>query len=166
MIGATDLGYSALPQEAAVRRQFVTFVLSHQVYGVDIMAVREIRMLQAVTTVPGTPDYVSGMINLRGSILPVYDLRRRFGEGTTTLSPNHAAVVVSIKGRLSGLLVDEVLDIVTVAASDVAAIANSDGACHNPFFEGLVTQEDSLLIIVDLERIIDGTGPVETEGTQ
>lgn len=143
------------------RQQFVTFSLNSQQYCVDIMSVREIRMLQSITALPGAPESVRGIINLRGTIVPICDPRLRFGQGKTELSPNHAVVVVMVQGRLTGLLVDEVLDIVTVSRSDVAAVPDADSGRRNPFFQGLITQNDQMLIVIDLDRLVDAVQATE-----
>ncbi|MGQ0455832.1 MAG: chemotaxis protein CheW [Hyphomicrobium sp.] len=135
--------------------QFVTFALNGQSYCVEIMSVREIRMLDTVTPVPGAPETIRGVINLRGSIVPVCDLRLRFGQGMTPIQPSHPAVIVSIDGRLMGLLVDQVLDIVTVPRGDVSAIPDAENGRRNPFFAGLITLETGMLIAVDLDRMAD-----------
>jgi purine-binding chemotaxis protein CheW len=137
------------------RQQFVTFSLNGQHYCVDIMSVREIRMLQAITPLPGAPESVRGVINLRGTIVPICDPRLRFGQGRTDITASHAVVVVAVQGRLTGLLVDEVLDIVTVTRSEVAPVPDADGGRRNPFFHGLITQNEQMLIVIDLERLVD-----------
>ncbi|MEQ1578156.1 MAG: chemotaxis protein CheW [Hyphomicrobium sp.] len=145
-------------REAVERReeriQFVTFVLNAQQYCIDIMSVREIRMLQGITSLPGAPDYVRGVINLRGTIVPVCDPKLRFGIGETSIAPGSAVVVVSVEGRLNGLLVDEVLDIVSVTRSEIAPVPDADNSRRNPFFQGLITLNDDLLIVIDLGRLI------------
>jgi purine-binding chemotaxis protein CheW len=143
---------------AADSRQFVTFLLGEQQYCVDIMAVREIRASNVVTPLPSAPDYVRGVTNLRGTIVPIIDLRTRFGLGRTEVSQG-VVVVVMIGGRLNGLLVDGVSDILTVRQADISPIPDTDGENRNPFFEGLVTQNDTMLIIVALDRLTKSQGP-------
>jgi purine-binding chemotaxis protein CheW len=141
------------------RRQFVTFALGEQLYCVDIMAVREIRVSNAITKLPGAPDYVRGVINLRGTIVPVCDLRIRFGQGQTELARSHAVVIVAINNRLTGLLVDDVCDIVTVGLNEIAPVPETDVNRRNPFFQGLITQSETMLIVIALDRLIDSIGP-------
>ena len=136
----------------AETRQFVTFTLGEQQYCVDIMSVREIRASNVITPLRSAPDYVRGVINLRGTIVPVIDLRTRFALGRTELNQG-IVVVVTIEGRLNGLLVDGVSDILTVRQGDIAAIPETDGEVRNPFFDGLITQGDAMLIVVALERL-------------
>ncbi len=136
-------------------RQFVTFALNEQVYCLDILSVREIRMLESVTPVPGAPEAIRGVFNLRGSIVPVCDLRLRFGQAATPIAPNHPAVIVAIQDRLIGLLVDEVLDIVTVPSDNVCPPPDAESGRRNPFFSALITQPNGLLIVVDVDRLAD-----------
>ena len=145
-------GSGADNAHAGETRQFVTFVLGEQQYCVDIMAVREIRATNVITPLPSAPDYVRGVTNLRGTIVPIIDLRTRFGLGRTEVTQG-VVVVVMIGERLNGLLVDGVSDILTVRQADISAIPETDGENRNPFFDGLVTQNDTMLIIVALDRL-------------
>jgi purine-binding chemotaxis protein CheW len=133
-------------------QQLVTFLVGEQLYCVDIMSVREIRVCTTLTPLPGEPDYVRGMINLRGTVVPVLDLRTRFGEGRG--KREGAVVIVIINGRLQGLLVDQVCDIVTVPAGGIAPIPETDTSRRHPFFQGLITQGDALLIVIALDRLM------------
>lgn len=147
----------AIREPAAADRsrtqQFVTFRLGAQQYCVDIMSVREIRTSNVITPLPSAPEFVRGVINLRGTIVPIIDLRTRFAQGRTEPSPSQAVVIVTIDGRLNGLLVDGVSDILSVGASDIAPIPETDGESQNPFFDGLITHGDTMLIVVALERL-------------
>ena len=133
-------------------RQFVTFTLGEQQYCIDIMAVREIRAANVITPLPSAPDFVRGVINLRGTIVPIIDLRTRFALGRTALDQG-IVVVVMIDGRLKGLLVDAVSDIVTVRQGDIAGIPETGGERRNPFFDGLITQGEAMLIVISLEGL-------------
>jgi purine-binding chemotaxis protein CheW len=145
--------------EAAEKRQFVTFALGKQLFCVDIMSVREIRISNVITPLPGAPDFVRGVINLRGTIVPICDLRMRFGEGKTELAGSYSVVIVSIADRWVGLLVDEVCDILTADNSEMSPIPETDANRRNPFFHGLITQGDTMLIVVALDKLIDNFAP-------
>ena len=134
-------------------RQFVTFSLGEQQYCVDIMSVREIRTSNLVTPLPSAPDFLRGVINLRGTIVPIIDLRTRLGLGRTEASASHIVVIVTIEDRLNGLLIDGVSDILTVRASEIAAVPTGDGESPNPFCEGLITQGEAMLIVIALDRL-------------
>src|SRR5437764_1187619 len=103
-----DVQGSMTAPEDGDLQQFVSFTVSEQNYCVDIMAVREIKAWTGVTTLPNSPSYVRGVVNLRGTIVPVIDLRMRFGQGRTETSPGHVVVIVAIGEAQNGLLVDGV----------------------------------------------------------
>lgn len=148
-------GAAKTPTADVEDRQYVTFELVGQSYCIDVLSVREIRMLDVITPVPGASPTIRGVINLRGSIVPVCDLRMRFGIGETKIAPAQAAVIVSIQDRTIGLLVDQVLDIVTVSTKQLSAIPETDRHRRNPFFSGVIHHEGEMLIAVDLERMTD-----------
>lgn len=157
-------GSGSEPSGAGDTRQFVTFLLGEQQYCVDIMAVREIRASNVITPLPSAPDYVRGVTNLRGTIVPIIDLRTRFGLGRTEITQG-VVVVVMIGGRLNGLLVDGVSDILTVRQADISAIPETDGENRNPYFDGLVTQNDTMLIVVALDRLTKSQTPMPAGAT-
>ena len=135
--------------------QFVAFTIGEQNYCVDIMSVREIRAWTGATPLPNTADYVRGVINLRGAIVPIVDLRTRFGLGETEPTSSHVVVIVAIEDRLNGLLVDSVSDILSVSAKDVAAIPETDVGSRVRYLDGLITEEDRMVAVIALDRVID-----------
>ena len=135
-------------------RQYVTFSLGAQLYCVDIMSVREIRASNVITSLPNAPEFVRGVINLRGTIVPIIDLRTRFGLGRTDASQSQVIVIVMIEGRLNGLLVDSVSDILTVRQKDVSAVPDTDGNVEGMYFEGLITHRDNMMIVIALDRLL------------
>ena len=134
-------------------RQFVIFTLGAQQYCLDIMAVREIRASNVITSLPSSPDFVRGVINLRGTIIPIIDLRTRFGLERSESAQSQVVVIIMIDGPLYGLLVDGVYDILTVRQSDIAAVPDTVGENRHPLFDGLITQGDTMLIVIALERL-------------
>ena len=135
----------------------MTFILSGQSYCIDIMAVREIRITSTVTALPGAPDYVRGVINLRGTIVPVCDLGIRFGQSKTDLESSHAVVIAMIDGKLTGLLVNEVCDILEVSSKEIAPVPETETGRRNPMFSGIISKGDTMLIVVALEHIVADT---------
>ncbi|MGF1476628.1 MAG: chemotaxis protein CheW [Geminicoccaceae bacterium] len=148
-------GRNIEPTTAADTVQLVAFSIGEQFYCVDIMAVREIRAWTGTTPLPNTANFVRGVINLRGTIVPIIDMRTRLGRGQTEPTKNHVVVIVSIGDRLNGLLVDGVTDIVTVRRPDIAPIPGSDGDAKNPYLDGLVTQEERMVALIALDRLVD-----------
>ncbi len=135
--------------------QFVAFTIGEQNYCVDIMSVREIRAWTGATPLPNTADYVRGVINLRGAIVPIVDLRTRFGLGKTEPTKSHVVVIVAIDDRLNGLLVDSVSDILSVSAEGVAAIPQTDVGSRVRYLDGLITEDDRMVALIALDRVVD-----------
>jgi purine-binding chemotaxis protein CheW len=147
-----DADLPGIPQEET--HQIVAFVIDGQHYGIDIMAVREIRNWTGVTQLPNTPDYMMGVINLRGVIVPVVDMKIRFGLSRSEPTTANVVVIVAIGGKLHGLLVDSVSDIVTTKVSDISAIPAALGQSQNPLLSGLITVGGEMMALVALERMI------------
>jgi purine-binding chemotaxis protein CheW len=100
-------------------RQYITFIANGQEFATNIMAIREIRGWTDTTKLPHVPDYVRGVVNLRGTVLPVVDLKARLGLGLTEATIKHVIIVVAAGSRTTGILVDAVSDIITLSAGDV-----------------------------------------------
>lgn len=135
-------------------RQFITFRLGLQEYGVDIMLVREIKGWTETTTLPQAPDYVRGVINLRGIIVPIFDLRARFGMGTTEASRMHVVIIVTIANRTTGLLVDAVSDIISVEREQIRPVPDIGLPAEEHFLDGLVALGGRMVTLVSLEGLI------------
>jgi purine-binding chemotaxis protein CheW len=136
-------------------RQYISFTIGEEEYGVDIMAIREIKGWTASTELPNTPPYVRGVINLRGAIVPIFDLRTRFGGGPTETSARHVIIVVSVKSRVVGILVDAVADIITVVSSNIKPVPELETKVDAGFLAGLVTVEGRMVALLDLESLFD-----------
>jgi len=136
-------------------RQYISFTIGDEEYGVDIMAIREIKGWTASTELPNTPPYVRGVINLRGAIVPIFDLRTRFGGGPTEASARHVIIVVSVRSRVVGILVDAVADIITVVSSSIKPVPELEHKVDAGFLAGLVTVEGRMVALLDLESLFD-----------
>jgi len=134
--------------------QFISFAIGDDQYGVDIMAVREIKGWSQITQLPRQPDYMRGVLNLRGVMVPIIDLRCRFGQGMTEATPLHIVIVVQIGARHVGLLADRVLDIVGFNASQVQPVPRVAQASHVDFLSGLVTIESGMIALIDLPHLL------------
>ena len=133
--------------------QVVSFKVGQEHYGIDIQLVREIRAWQVATPLPNTPPFVRGVMNLRGTIVPVLDLRARFGQGTTEPSAAHVIIVVAVGTRIAGILVDAVSDIVTLAKSDIKPVPVMEGSAADDCLDGLVTVHEQMIALVSIERV-------------
>jgi purine-binding chemotaxis protein CheW len=136
-------------------RQFISFTIGDEEYGVDIMAIREIKGWTATTELPNTASFIRGVINLRGAIVPILDLRARFGAAETEASARHVIIVVAVGTRVAGVLVDAVADIITVATDDIQPVPQLDHGGATGFLTGLVTVEGRMVALLDLDRVFD-----------
>lgn len=137
--------------------QYITFTVNREEYGIDIMSVLEIKGWTETTRLPNQPEYLRGVLNLRGAIVPIIDLRHRFGGGQTDASSINVVIIVSIEGRYVGILVDAVSDILTVSRNDIQEVPNVDGTAKENFLSGLVTLNDRMVAILELSQLRAGT---------
>jgi purine-binding chemotaxis protein CheW len=142
------------PGVAADLNQFISFAIGDDQYGVDIMAVREIKGWSQICALPRQPGYMRGVLNLRGIMVPILDLRCRFGQGMTQATPLHVIMVVQIGDRPVGLLADRVLDIVDVEPTKIQAVPRVAEAARIDFLSGLVTVESGMIALIDLSRLL------------
>ncbi len=141
-------------KEVGGRRQFITFRSGEQEFGADIMAIREIRGWTETTPLPHAPDYVRGVINLRGVVLPVVDLKARLGLGRTETNPKDVIVVVQSETRTIGLLVDAVSDILTITGGDIQPTPELAREADTAFVEGIAVLSERMVTILSLHRLI------------
>ena len=136
------------------KAQFVSFAIGEDQYGVDIMSVREIKGWSDINCLPNQPDYMRGVVNLRGIIVPIIDLRCRFGQGLTEATALHIVIIVQIDERHVGLLADRVLDIVSINSSDVQPVPSIGNGAETAFLSGLVSVEGGMIALVDLPHLL------------
>ena len=141
----------------AIPTQLISFAIGDDQYGVDIMAVREIKGWSEITHLPSQPDYVRGVLNLRGVIVPIVDLRCRFGQGLTQATPLHIVIIVQIAAKPIGLLADRVLDIVSLEESQVQPVPRIAHAQRANFLSGLVTIDGAMIALIDLQNLLSMT---------
>jgi purine-binding chemotaxis protein CheW len=134
--------------------EFISFAIGEEQYGVDIMAVREIKGWADITHLPKQPDYVRGVLNLRGAIVPIVDLRCRFGQGLTETSPLHIVIIVQIGDRQVGLIGDRVLDIVAVTPAQIQPVPRTGDIHATGFLAGLVSNEGVMIALIDLPHLL------------
>lgn len=137
-------------------RQLVVFRLADEDYGLNIETVREIIRLQAVTYVPDSPDFVEGLINLRGSVTPVVELRKRFGVELTEATPQTRIVVVDIGGENIGIIVDEVSEVLRISEDAIEPTSAVITTEDSYYIEGIAKLGDRLLILLDFDRVLSG----------
>jgi purine-binding chemotaxis protein CheW len=143
-------------------KQFITFTLGPEEYGIDIMVVREIKGWTDTTMIPNAPSHVRGVINLRGIIVPIFDLRARFGMGLTTPTKMHVVIIVAAGTRTIGLLVDTVSDIISVDPKAIRPVPEMGLPTDDQFLDGLVALDDRMVTLVSLAGLFGhpAAGPV------
>ncbi len=135
--------------------QLIAFSIGEQTYGVEITTVREIRAWNGATPLPNTREYVRGVINLRGTIVPIFDLRARFGDGPTSATKNHVVVVMSVGDKWVGILVDAVSDILTVSKDEIHNVPEGN-SLDTELLNGIVTHESRMVGLIDLHAVVLG----------
>jgi purine-binding chemotaxis protein CheW len=135
-------------------QQFLTFNLADEYYGVDILKVQEIKGYTTVTRIPNTPDYLKGVLNLRGTIVPIVDLRMKFGMGTTEPTPFTVVVVVNVRNRVMGFLVDAVSDVLDLNAKNIQPPPELGNAVDITFVAGIGNANDRLVTLLDIDRVL------------
>ncbi len=145
---------------AAGSHQVLTFTLGEETYGVDILRVQEIRGWSPVTRIPQAPAHVLGVLNLRGSIVPIVDLRMRFSLERAEYTPLTVIIVLSVESPVGrrdfGLVVDGVSDVIDVGASDVKPVPDMGERVSTEFIEGLAAVSGRMLMLLDIDQLIGG----------
>lgn len=140
-----------------MHRELITFEVGGQVFGLDIMAIREIRAWSPTTRLPRVPHYVAGVVNLRGTVLPVIDLAARLGWEPTEPTPRHAIIVTQLGSQACGLIVESVSDIVTISGDSLQPPPATTNDAIITFLEGLAAIEDRMVMVLNLAALSDGT---------
>lgn len=139
--------------EASDETQYLTFDLDNQEYGLPIIEVQEIKGWSNITPVPNVPAHMLGVLNLRGTIIPVVDLRKRFGLSHTDQNDLAAIIVVNMGERLSGLVVDSVSDVVGVSEDDIQENPEANTNIDQRFFSGIIESKGKLIILLNVNQI-------------
>lgn len=139
-------------------KQFITFTLDAEEYGIDIMVVREIKGWTETTMIPNAPAHVRGVINLRGVIVPIFDLRARFGMGLTVPTAMHVVIIVAAGSRTVGLLVDAVSDIISVSPDAIRPVPDMGGSEEMSYLDGLVAIDSRMVTLVSLAGLFARQG--------
>lgn len=139
--------------------QFLSFTLGEEEYGVDILRVQEIRSWEPVSRIPNVPAYEKGVVNLRGAIVPIIDLRERFGLGHLEYTPLTVVVVLQAlnqegKARIMGVVVDSVSDVVDVDKKTIQSAPNFGAKVSTEFINGLVSVNERMVMLLDVEKLL------------
>ncbi len=135
--------------------QFLTFTVESEEYGVDIMAVREIKGWTETTRLPNSQEFMRGVMNLRGLIIPIFDLRMRFGCGLTGVTAKHVVIILAIGTRNIGILVDTVSDILDVNTDQIKPVPADDSQSNSDYISGLISLQERMVVILDVAHLFD-----------
>ncbi len=144
--------------------QWGTFRLGDEIYGVNVMQIREVLRHSEITPVPGAPGYVLGIINLRGNVVTVIDTRKRFGLAPGNIDEQARIVIVEVDTQVVGMLVDSVADVTYLKQSEIETTPNIGNEETSKFIQGVCNKNDELLILIELERMIDTSPVVDVVG--
>lgn len=145
-------------ETGASANQYLTFSLADEEYGVDILRVQEIKGWTPVTHIPNAPAFLKGVLNLRGTIVPIVDLRMRFNLPAVDYTPTTVVIVLSLfsngRERTFGIVVDAVSDVLNIAAADIHAKPDFGTAVDADFISGLATIEQTMVMLLDIDRLL------------
>jgi purine-binding chemotaxis protein CheW len=146
-----------------VGAQYLCFVLGEETYAVDVLRVQEIRSYSTITPIPHAPPHLKGVINLRGTVVPVMGLRERFGMPPVPYDPFKVIVIVAVGTKIAGIVVDAVTDVVTLNTADIEASPVLAGDADGSFIQRFAKSGDRLTIILDVERTLAAAFGGETK---
>jgi purine-binding chemotaxis protein CheW len=135
------------------QRQFLTFAVSGEEYGVDIMTVREIKGWQETTRLPNSPEFMRGVMNLRGLIIPIFDLRARFRKELTEANAKHVVIILAVGERNIGILVDAVSDILSASDADIKPTPELETDVNTDFIKGLISLEKRMVVLLAVDKL-------------
>jgi purine-binding chemotaxis protein CheW len=142
--------------DTAEGSQFLTFRLGDEVYGVDILRVQEIKGYTAVTKIPNQPSYIKGVMNLRGTIVPIVELRTKVGMETIDYTAHTVIVVVVVQERIMGFVVDSVSDVLNIGKKDIQAPPQFGTKVDVSFLQGIAQCGDSLVALLNIDQLLAG----------
>ncbi len=144
-----------LDQESAGEsRELLTFTLGNEEYGIDILKVQEIRGYEAVTSIANAPEFIKGVINLRGIIVPILDMRIKFQLGNVDYVETTVVIILNVADRVVGMVVDGVSDVITLKAGEIKPAPEFGSGLDTKYFQGLGTIDSRMIILVDIEKLM------------
>jgi purine-binding chemotaxis protein CheW len=142
---------------ASERQEFLTFTLGSEEYGIEILKVQEIRSYEQVTKIANSPDFIKGVVNLRGTIVPIVDMRIKFNLGNADYTEFTVVIILNIAGRVVGMVVDSVSDVIALTHEQIRPAPDFSSTLDVAYITGLGTVEKRMLILVDIERLMSGS---------
>ena len=138
----------------ALSNQYVTFQLGNETYGISILKLNEIIAYQDCTTIPNVPPFIKGVLNLRGIVVPVIDLRQRFGMDTMVYNQFTVIMILDVSGRIMGLVVDAVSDVITLNKENIKPRPNFSTGISTEFIHGMGIKDNKFIILLDVDKLL------------
>jgi purine-binding chemotaxis protein CheW len=150
--------HSAAPQmmAAGATQEYLTFTLGREEYGVDILKVQEIRGYEKPTAIANAPAFIKGVVNLRGTIVPIVDMRIKFHLGEAEYNQFTVVIILNVAGRVVGMVVDGVSDVITLTPEQMRPAPDFSSSFDTQYITGLGTVDERMLILVDIEKLMTG----------
>ncbi len=140
--------------EDEARNEFLAFTLGQEEYGIDILRVQEIRGYESVTRIANAPAFIKGVVNLRGTIIPVVDMRIKFNLGSPTYDQFTVVIILNIAGRIVGMVVDSVSDVTTLTPAQIKPAPEIGTVFDNEYLIGLGSIDERMLILVNIDKLM------------
>ncbi|MCE1239313.1 MAG: chemotaxis protein CheW [Azonexaceae bacterium] len=147
-------GTNVLNDEDLVASEYLTFTLGAEEYAIDILKVQEIRGYESPTLIANAPAFIKGVINLRGIIVPIVDLRIKFNLGNVEYTPFTVVVILNVAGRVIGAVVDSVSDVISLTPAQIRPAPDFSGTFDTKYIRGLAAFDERMLIVTDIERLM------------
>jgi purine-binding chemotaxis protein CheW len=151
---STTTQIATLGAAEGARRELLAFTLGQEEYGIDILKVQEIRGYDAVTRIANAPEFIKGVVNLRGTIVPIVDMRIKFNLGTPSYDQFTVVIILNISGRVVGMVVDTVSDVITLRDDQIKPPPEMGRVLGTDYVIGLGTHEDRMVILIDIDKLM------------
>jgi purine-binding chemotaxis protein CheW len=138
-------------------QEYLTFTLGGEEYGVDILKVQEIRGYEKPTAIANAPAFIKGVVNLRGTIVPIVDMRIRFSLGAAEYNQFTVVIILNVAGRVVGMVVDAVSDVISLTAEQMRPAPDFSSSFDTQYITGLGTVDERMLILIDIEKLMTGS---------
>jgi len=155
---ASSGAVSAVPPAVALHNsEYLTFTLGKEEYGIEILKVQEIRSYEAVTHIANSPEFIKGVVNLRGIIVPIVDMRIKFNLSKAEYDQFAVVIILNVAGRVVGMVVDGVSDVITLSAEQMKPAPDFSSTFDTQYITGLGAVDDRMLILMDIEKLMSGS---------
>lgn len=144
----------AAHEDTVPASEYLTFTLGSEEYGLEILKVQEIRGYDAVTKIANTPDFIKGVINLRGSVVPIVDLRIKFNLGNVEYNEFTVVIILNMEKRIVGIVVDSVSDVLALRPENIRAVPDLVSSIDTRYLAGLGAVDDRMLILIDITKLM------------